>query len=115
MFRPKLFDTFRDYNRAAFLSDLAAGGTVGVVALPLAIGFGIANIACPFVGGISATGAIARTATNIRSGARTPVAGMIHSLTLLAIVLVAAPWARFIPLTALERARAILSPATPRG
>jgi SulP family sulfate permease len=53
-------------------------------------------------GGISATGAIARTATNIRSGARTPVAGMIHALTLLAIVLVAAPLARFIPLTALS-------------
>src|SRR5580765_3414585 len=62
---------------------------------------GIANIASPLFGGIPATGAIARTATNIRSGARTPVAGMIHALTLLAILLVAAPLARFVPLAAL--------------
>jgi SulP family sulfate permease len=66
------------------------------------IGQGIANIACPFFGGISATGAIARTATNIRSGARTPVAGCVHAATLLVIVLVAAPLAKFIPLTALS-------------
>ena len=59
---------------------------------------GIANLATPFLGGIPATGAIARTATNIRSGAKTPVAGMIHALTLLFIVMVAAPLARFIPL-----------------
>ena len=62
---------------------------------------GIANIAVPVIGGIPATGAIARTATNIRSGARTPVAGMVHSLTLLVILLVAAPLVRFIPLAAL--------------
>jgi SulP family sulfate permease len=62
---------------------------------------GIANLAVPFVGGIPATGAIARTATNIRSGARTPVSGMVHSLTLLVILLVAAPLARFIPLATL--------------
>ena len=62
---------------------------------------GIANIASPLFGGIPATGAIARTATNIRSGALTPVSGMIHALTLLAILLVAAPLARFIPLAAL--------------
>ena len=66
------------------------------------IGQGIANILCPFFGGISATGAIARTATNVRSGGKTPVAGMIHSLTLLVIVLVAAPMAKFIPLTSLS-------------
>ena len=52
-------------------------------------------------GGIPATGAIARTATNIRSGATSPVAGIVHALTLLAIVLVAAPLARFIPLPTL--------------
>ncbi len=63
---------------------------------------GIANIVCPFFGGIPATGAIARTATNVRSGGRTPVAGMIHALTLLAIVLVAAPLAKYIPLAALS-------------
>jgi len=62
---------------------------------------GIANLAVPFVGGIPATGAIARTATNIRSGARTPVSGMVHALTLLFVLLVAAPLARFIPLATL--------------
>ena len=62
---------------------------------------GIANILSPLFGGIPATGAIARTATNIRSGAQTPVAGIIHALTLLAILLVAAPLARFVPLAAL--------------
>lgn len=62
---------------------------------------GVANIASPLFGGIPATGAIARTATNIRSGAQTPVAGMVHALTLLAILLVAAPLARFVPLATL--------------
>jgi SulP family sulfate permease len=63
---------------------------------------GIANLASPLFGGIPATGAIARTATNIRSGARTPVAGMIHALTLLTILLAAAPLARFVPLATLS-------------
>jgi sulfate permease, SulP family len=58
---------------------------------------GVANIVSPLFGGIPATGAIARTATNIRSGALIPIAGMIHPLTLLAILLVAAPLARFVP------------------
>jgi len=62
---------------------------------------GVANIASPLFGGIPATGAIARTATNIRSGALTPMAGIIHALTLLVILLIAAPLARFIPLAAL--------------
>jgi len=62
---------------------------------------GIANIFSPLFGGLPATGAIARTATNIRSGARTPVAGMVHALTLLAILMFAAPLARFIPLCVL--------------
>jgi SulP family sulfate permease len=62
---------------------------------------GVANIASPLFGGIPATGAIARTATNIRSGALTPLAGMVHALTLLAILLVAAPLARFVPLATL--------------
>jgi SulP family sulfate permease len=62
---------------------------------------GIANIVSPLVGGLPATGAIARTATNVRSGARTPVAGMVHALTLLVIVLVAAPLAGHIPLCVL--------------
>src|SRR6202140_3099491 len=63
---------------------------------------GIANIVSPLFGGLPATGAIARTATNIRSGARTPVAGMTHALTLLAILLFAAPLAKFIPLAVLS-------------
>jgi sulfate permease, SulP family len=63
---------------------------------------GIANLASPLFGGIPATGAIARTATNIRSGARTPVAGVVHAATLLAILLVAAPLARFVPLATLS-------------
>ena len=62
---------------------------------------GLANIASAFFGGLPATGAIARTATNIRSGGKTPVAGMVHAVTLLAIVLLAAPLARFIPLPVL--------------
>jgi SulP family sulfate permease len=62
---------------------------------------GIANIASPMFGGIPATGAIARTATNIRAGARSPVSGMVHALTLLAILLVAAPLASYVPLATL--------------
>src|SRR5499433_464504 len=62
---------------------------------------GVANIFSPLFGGLPATGAIARTATNVRSGANTPVAGMIHALTLLAIVLFAAPLVKSVPLSAL--------------
>lgn len=62
---------------------------------------GVANIVSPLFGGLPATGAIARTATNVRSGARSPVAGMIHALTLLAIVLFAAPLVKNVPLAAL--------------
>ncbi len=62
---------------------------------------GIANLIVPFFGGIPATGAIARTATNIRSGGKTPVAGMMHAATLLLILVVAAPLARFVPLATL--------------
>jgi sulfate permease, SulP family len=62
---------------------------------------GIANIASPLFGGLPATAAIARTATNVRAGAKTPVAGIIHALTLLAILLFAAPLAQYIPLAVL--------------
>jgi SulP family sulfate permease len=62
---------------------------------------GVANIASAVFGGISVTGTIARTATNIRAGARTPVAGILHSGFLLLFMLVAAPLAAFIPLAAL--------------
>jgi len=70
---------------------------------------GLANIACPLFGGIPATGAIARTATNIRSGGRTPVAGVIHSLTLLVVVLIAAPLATDIPLASLSAVLFVVS------
>ena len=62
---------------------------------------GIANVLSPLFGGLPATGAIARTATNIRSGARTPVAGMVHAVTLLLILRFAAPLASHIPLATL--------------
>ena len=62
---------------------------------------GIANVVVPFFGGIPATGTIARTTTNVRAGAATPVAGLVHAAALLAIVLVAAPLAAHVPLAAL--------------
>ena len=63
---------------------------------------GVANIVAPLFGGFAATGAIARTAINIRAGGRTPVAGIVHSAVLLAIVLALAPLAQHIPLAALS-------------
>jgi len=65
------------------------------------IGQGIANIAAPFFGGFAATGAIARTATNIRNGGNSPLAGIIHVITLVLVLLVLAPLAANIPLSAL--------------
>lgn len=65
------------------------------------IGQGIANVVVPFFGGIPATGAIARTATNIKNGGRTPVAGIIHAITLLLIMLVFGRWAKLIPMSCL--------------
>lgn len=65
------------------------------------MGQGIANFVVPFFGGIPATGTIARTVTNIKSGAFSPVAGMVHAVTLLVVILVAAPLAASIPLSAL--------------
>jgi SulP family sulfate permease len=62
---------------------------------------GMANIFSPLFGGLPATGAIARTATNIRSGAKSPVAGMVHALTLLVVILFAAPLVKNLPLAAL--------------
>jgi sulfate permease, SulP family len=63
---------------------------------------GLANIVSPLFGGIAATGAIARTATNVKCGARSPVAGMVHAVTLLVILLAAAGLAKFIPLATLS-------------
>ena len=62
---------------------------------------GIANIVCPLFGGMPATGAIARTSANINSGGKTPLAGIIHVLILLGIILVVAKWAAFIPMVAM--------------
>ena len=62
---------------------------------------GVANLAVPLVGGIPVTGAIARTATNVRAGARSPVSGVVHALTLLAVVLAMAPLAQHIPMATL--------------
>ncbi|WP_454907473.1 SulP family inorganic anion transporter [Variovorax gossypii] len=62
---------------------------------------GIANVVTPFFGGMPATGTIARTVTNIRSGGTSPIAGMVHALTLLLVVLLAAPLARHVPLAVL--------------
>ena len=70
---------------------------------------GIANVAAPLFGGFAATGAIARTATNIRTGGRTPVAGILHALVLLAIVLALAPLAGAIPLATLSAIVVIVS------
>src|SRR5262249_22773294 len=70
---------------------------------------GIANIATPLFGGIPATGAIARTATNIKNGGRTPVAGMAHALTLLVLALFFGPWLGLVPLAALAAILVIVS------
>jgi len=65
------------------------------------IGQGVAIVVSPMFGGLPATGAIARTATNIRAGAQSPIAGIVHSLTLLCVLLFAAPLASYIPMAAL--------------
>ena len=73
------------------------------------VGQGIANIASGMFGGFCVTGTIARTATNVRSGAHGPIAGMLHSVFLLAFMIVAAPLARFIPLASLAAVLAIVA------
>jgi sulfate permease, SulP family len=70
---------------------------------------GIANIASPIFGGIPATGAIARTATNVRTGGRTPLAGMMHAVTLLLILVFAGQWAAKVPLAALAAILVVVS------
>ncbi|MDO8526095.1 MAG: sulfate permease [Deltaproteobacteria bacterium] len=70
---------------------------------------GIANIVSPLFGGIPATGAIARTATNVKNGGRTPVAGIIHAAVLLLIVLVFGAWVRFIPMCVLSAILIVVS------
>ncbi|MGE5231966.1 MAG: SulP family inorganic anion transporter [Deltaproteobacteria bacterium] len=70
---------------------------------------GVANLASPLFGGIPATGAIARTATNVRNGGRTPVAGIVHAVTLLLITLFFGRWAGLIPMAALAAILVVVS------
>ncbi len=87
----------------SLLSAIVADGMTGFRHRPNMelIAQGVANIGSIFFGGIPATGAIARTATNIKNGGRTPVAGIVHTLTLLAILLLFGSWASLIPMTTL--------------
>ena len=87
----------------SLLSAVVADGMAGTRHNPNQelIGQGIANILSPLFGGIAATGAIARTATNVRNGGTGPLAGIVHSLALVVVLLVAAPLAGRIPLCAL--------------
>jgi sulfate permease, SulP family len=73
------------------------------------IGQGIANIIVPFLGGIPATGAIARTAANVKNGGRTPISGMVHALTLLSVMLFFGPLVRYIPMACLAGILMIVS------
>ena len=70
---------------------------------------GLANIVCPFFCGLPATGAIARTSANVRSGCRSPVGGIVHSLTLLTIVLVFSRYAQFVPMAAIAAVLAMVA------
>jgi sulfate permease, SulP family len=63
---------------------------------------GIANIVCPFFGGLPATGAIARTSANVNNGGRSPVSGIVHSITLLGIILLFSKWAAYVPMAAMS-------------
>ncbi len=87
----------------SLLSAVVADGVTGDQHDPDAelVGQGIGNLLAPFFGGFAATGALARTATNIRSGARTPLAAVFHALFVLAVVLVLAPALGYVPMAAL--------------
>ena len=87
----------------SLLSAVIADATTGKKHDPNAelVGLGLGNIVAPFFGGIAATGALARTATNVRAGATSPIAAVVHSLVVLAAVLVAAPLVAYVPMAAL--------------
>jgi SulP family sulfate permease len=87
----------------ALLSAVVADGMAGTQhdSNQELLGQGIANVVVPLFGGFAATGAIARTATNIRNGANSPLAGIVHALTLVAVLLFMAPWAAHVPLAVL--------------
>lgn len=88
----------------SLLSAVVADGMIGAThrSNMELVGQGVANMASSMFGGIPATGAIARTATNIKNGGRTPVAGIIHAITLLAITLFLGKWAALIPMATLS-------------
>lgn len=73
------------------------------------LGQGVANFASVLFGGIPATGAIARTVANVKSGGQSPVSGIIHAITLLAILVVAAPWVSYVPLPSLAAVLVMVS------
>jgi SulP family sulfate permease len=87
----------------ALLSAVVADGMIGArhKSNMELVAQGVANIAAPLFGGIPVTGAIARTATNVKNGGRTPIAGIVHAITLLAIMLVFGSWAKLIPMPTL--------------
>ncbi|MDY3868630.1 MAG: SulP family inorganic anion transporter [Pyramidobacter sp.] len=95
----------------SLLSATVADGMTGGRHDPNAelIGLGIANVGSVMFGGIPATGAIARTATNVKSGGRSPVAGMVHALVLALLLLLFAPAAKMIPLASLAGILAVVS------
>lgn len=63
---------------------------------------GVANIVCPFFGGLPATGAIARTSANIHNGGRSPISGIVHAITLLGIIMLFSKWAAYVPMAAMS-------------
>jgi sulfate permease, SulP family len=87
----------------SLLSAVVADGMAGTKHDPDAelLALGVGNVLCAFVGGIPATGAIARTATNVRSGGRSPISAMVHALTILLAVLALAPWIGQLPMASL--------------
>src|SRR5665213_3222642 len=87
----------------SLLSAVIADGMAGTKHDPDAelLALGVGNVVTPFFGGIPATGAIARTATNFRSGARSPVASIVHALTVLVAVIVLAPLIGYLPMAGL--------------
>lgn len=87
----------------ALLSAVVADGMIGEKhdSNQELVGQGIANMVSPLFGGIPVTGAIARTATNVKNGGRTPIAGIVHAIVLLLIMLVLGRWAKFIPMPTL--------------
>ena len=87
----------------ALLSAVVADGMIGArhKSNMELVAQGVANIVSPLFGGIPVTGAIARTATNVKNGGRTPIAGIVHALTLLAIMLLFGSWAKLIPMPTL--------------